>query len=120
MASRRMLRFALGLKGCEVLESGDLDESLALLEKRRIDLLLVSLYAQDPFGSGLLEYLSAARVTAALPVILVGDSLLRTEYQETLWRGTAWLDRPFRVSELMGLVDNLFKQLPLPQDEQLT
>lgn len=120
MASRRMLRFALQLKGCEIIESSDSDESLALLKERRIDLLLVSLYPKERVGYALLEQLSESLVKVMPPVILVGDRILRADYGIDLWRATAWLERPFRVSELMTLVDTLFNQQPFLPDGELT
>lgn len=107
MASRRMLRFAMDLKGCEVLECADADEIQALLAKHRVDLLLVSLYPQDDSGYTVLGRVKEAFGPEALPVILIGDVVLRGEFDSRLWDRAAWLDRPFRVSELMNLVDSI-------------
>jgi len=118
MASRRMLRFALELKGAEVLECAAVEETLAILEARQVDLLLVSLYPREREGYILLEQIKERAVTAMLPVVLVGDEMLRAEAGAQLWRGVAWLDRPFRVSELMALVDGIFSKQPALPDER--
>ena len=112
MASRRMLRFALQFKEAEIVECAGADETRALLETRPVELLLVGLYPREGDGFALLERLATRSLPPALPVILVGDTLLRAEYAARLWCGSAWLDRPFRVSELLSLVDGIFSRPP--------
>lgn len=110
MANRRMLHFAMNLKGCEVLECADAARIPALLQQRRIDLVLVSLYPHESEGYTVLETLQEQFTPETLPVVLIGDTVLRAEFDTRLWRGRAWLDRPFRVSELMNLVDGILSQ----------
>ncbi len=107
VASRRMLRFAMDMKKCEVLECADLDETMAMLAAHRVDLLLVSLYPWDSEGYSVLEQIHERFKQNPLPVLLIGDTVLRAGFDVYRWRGTAWLDRPFRVSELMNLVDSI-------------
>jgi len=116
MANRRMLRFAMDLKGCEVLECADAEEVPALLQQHRIDLILVSLYPQESAGYATLERLHEHFIPETLPVILIGDIVLRGEFDTRLWRGRAWLDRPFRVSELMSMVDCILSHSQSPSD----
>ena len=105
VASRRMLRFAMDMKGGEVHECAGADATVAALTAQCFDLLLVSLYPRDHESNLLLEQLPEHVSRDALPVILLGDNVLRADFDIHQWRGTAWLDRPFRVSELLNLVD---------------
>ncbi len=107
VASRRMLQFAMQLKQCEVLECAGTDETMDLLSAHRVDLLLVSLYPWDGEGYSVLERICERFKQNPLPVLLIGDTVLRAGFDVNRWRGTAWLDRPFRVSELMNLVDSI-------------
>lgn len=108
-----MLRFALQFKGAEVLECADVDETLALLEARQLELMLVSFYPREQEGYVLLEKMRERVVTAVPPLILVGDAVLRAECRAQLCHGIAWLDRPFRVSDLLSLVDGIFSRQPV-------
>ena len=110
MANRRMLHFAMDLKGCEVLECVDAGETPAILQQYRIDLVLISLYPHENEGYAVLEVLQEHFTPETLPVILIGDAVLRAEFDTSLWRGRAWLDRPFQVSVLMNLVDGILSQ----------
>lgn len=110
MANRRMLRFAMDLKGCEVLECADAGEIPAMLQQHRIDLVLISLYPHESEGYAVLETLQEQFTPETLPVILIGDTVLRAEIDTRLWRGRVWLDRPFQVSVLMNLVDGILSQ----------
>jgi len=116
MANRRMLRFAMDLKGCEVLECTEAEELPAIFQRHRINLVLVSLYPQESAGYATLEKLHAYFTPETLPVIMIGDIVLRAEFDKRLWNGRAWLNRPFRVSELMALVDSILSQPQSPYD----
>ncbi|GEM_PF-6913785 len=120
LANRRMLRFAMNLKGCEVIESADADEVLAIMRQQRVDLLLVSLYPHERDGYGVLEKLRDEYSPDRLPVILIGDMVLRSDFDPLLWCGRAWLDRPFRVSDLMSLVDDIVGQPEQGSESQST
>jgi DNA-binding response OmpR family regulator len=111
-ASRRMLRFAMDLKGGKILECAGGDGTMALLEEHRVDLLLLSLYPRPAEGDGVLEKLREHCCRTSLPVILIGDTVLRGGFDSSRWCATAWLDRPFRVSELLTLVDSILFHSP--------
>jgi len=107
VASRRMLRFAMNMKGGEIHECAGVDATVAALAAQCFDLLLVSLYPRDTESNLLLEQLSERVRQEALPVILIGDNVLRADFALHHWRGTTWLDRPFRVSDLLNLADSI-------------
>lgn len=116
MANRRMLHFAMELKGCEVLECVEAGEIPAILQQHRIDLILISLYHHESEGYAVLETLQEYFTPETLPVILIGDTVLRAEFDTRLWYGRAWLDRPFQVSVLMTLVDGILSQSQTSSD----
>lgn len=116
VANRRMLYFAMNLKGCEILECADADGIVEILARRQVDLLLVSLYPNESGGYEVLEKLEISPFAKQLPAIIIGDEVLRAECDPGLWRGRAWLDRPFRVSELMNAVDHHLVQARAASD----
>ena len=110
MASRQMLRFALELKGWKAVDADSAPPALELLAEGGFGLILISLYPGESVGRTVLEGLCDPGRSSALPVILIGDPMLRVEFAALLWRATAWIDRPFRVSELTALVESVLKR----------
>lgn len=101
------LRMMLRVGGfAETEGAGDVEEALAIIRRRRVD-LIVSDWNMDPYdGLHLLRRVRAEPETAQIPFILVTASL-----SEDAWRGaielgaTDFLVKPFTIDQLHESMD---------------
>jgi DNA-binding response OmpR family regulator len=112
--ARRLLRFALELQGFRVVETGGLFEVLEALAGSRPDLLVIGV---DLIDAGIHDLAAGVRRRQdldGLPILLVGERQCRERMNLQMIGNCAWLDKPFRMGELHGLVEGLFCCAPLP------
>lgn len=111
--ARRLLRFALELQGFLVIEMGDRFGALETLTSSRPDLLVIGV---DPADSGRHDLADSVRRRPGLeelPLLFVGERPCRDRLDLRMIGNCAWLDKPFRMQELLGLVESLLGCAPL-------
>jgi len=105
---RRLIQFALKSTGCEIVQAASGEETLTLLGREPVDLLLIDYQLQGING---LDTIAAARKLdhgADLPVILLtarGDTGIKDAAQSA--GVNAFLTKPFSPIDLKGLVQDL-------------
>lgn len=104
---RKMLRFALGIQGYEVLEIENGDDALAVISSHHVDMLITDWQMPDMDGLELVRCLRKTRDYAELPVAIVScrDDLEARAEARSLGV-TSWLKKPFRIMELQIMVEN--------------
>lgn len=104
LQSMRMMLRVGGFE--ETAGAGDVEDALAFLQKRRVD-LIVSDWNMDPYdGLHLLRLVRANPATRHIPFILVTASLSEEAWRQAIEFGaTDFLVKPFSIDELHESVD---------------
>lgn len=114
IVTRRMLRFAMELQGHRIVDVDDLSAALVELCKGdNIDLLIVGLNTPDDENCELIRRIRQQEALDNLPILVVGDKRLASCRAEMVIGNSTWLNRPFRISELHGVAECLFGNVPL-------
>ena len=111
---RRMLRFAMELQGYQTVEADDIDGVHAVLAASGRNLLVVGVYPGEDDVRALVDEIRRQPAYGSLPILLVGDKHLRTDWDLRAIGGCAWLDKPFRMRDLHAFVDSLFDNVAPP------
>lgn len=114
--ARRLLRFALELQNFQVVETGDLFGALGVLVGARPDLLVIGVEPSDAGSHDLADNVRRRPDLVGLPILFLGESQFKERMNLQMIGNCAWLDKPFRMAELHGLVESLLGCAPLPAD----
>jgi len=109
--ARHMLRFALELQEYRVVEVEDVSGALGALASRNPDLLVIGI---SPFAADCKDLVGEVRRRPDLddlPILLVGENRFKDEWDLPMIGNCAWLNKPFRMGELHGLVDSLLSNV---------
>jgi two-component system KDP operon response regulator KdpE len=112
--ARRLLRFALELQGFRVIEMGDLFGALEALANGKPDLLVIGVDLADTGRHDLADSVRRRSDLDGLPILFVGEGQCKERMNLARIGSCAWLDKPFRMLELHGLVEGLLGCAPLP------
>lgn len=112
--ARRLLRFALELQGFRVVEIGDLFGAFEALVAARPDLLVIGVDLADTGRHDLADNVRRRPDLVDLPILFLGERQYRERMNLQTIGNCAWLDKPFRMGELHGLVEGLLGCAPLP------
>jgi DNA-binding NtrC family response regulator len=107
MATRRMHRFAMELLEYRVVELDNQAGVLAELSGSCPELLILGVNADDAGRQNLLSQLRQQPAFDALPVLLIGEDHLRSNWDLRAIGHCAWLNKPFRIGELHDQVATL-------------
>jgi CheY-like chemotaxis protein len=84
----------------EIHEAGDGEEGLAVLERTRVDALLVDVNMPVMDGLEMVDRVRAIPNLAELPIIVVSAALGDKQVEELRGRGVRFLDKPFTLEEV--------------------
>lgn len=114
VVSRHMLRFALELQAYRVVEVEDVAGAFGVLASRNPDLLVVGINPAAADCSELVGELRRRPDMSGLPILLVGENHYKGEWDLRRIGNCSWLNKPFRMGELHGSVENLLGNALLP------
>lgn len=114
--ARRLLRFALELQGFRVVETGDLFAALESLSSERPDLLVIGVDLTDTGKHDLAGSVRRRPDLDRLPILFLGERQFKERVSLQMFGNSAWLDKPFRMGELHGLVEGMLGCAPLPEE----
>ncbi|MBW2688758.1 MAG: response regulator [Deltaproteobacteria bacterium] len=117
---RKMLCFALGIQGYEVLEVENGDDALAVISSRHVDMLITDWQMPNMDGLELVRCLRKMHDYVDLPVVIVScwdDLEARTEARSL--GVTSWLKKPFRIAELQIMVENALAAASPPSGQHM-
>jgi DNA-binding response OmpR family regulator len=117
---RKMLRFALGIQGYEVLEVENGDDALAVISNRHVDMLITNWQMPNMDGRELVRCLRKTHDYAELPIVIVScrDDLEARSEARSLGI-TSWLKKPFRIAELQIMVENALAASSPPSGQNM-
>ena len=107
---RKLVSFALGNRGYEVVEAADGGEAYERAKAEAPDIILLDVMMPVMTGYDVLEKLKADPVTRDIPVVMLSAKSQQTEVQAGLSKGAQeYICKPFtpkdlvqRVAELIG------------------
>jgi CheY-like chemotaxis protein len=107
---RLFISALLELEGYKVIFSGTGSKALNLLEKSRVDLVLLDLKLPDISGWSILERIRKEPKMAATPVIIFTASTGMSQHEHAAALGVAeYLTKPLSAAELKGAIARVFK-----------
>lgn len=115
-ATRGMLRFALELQGYRVAEVEELSVILHALANGSPDLLVIGVDPSAADSGDLVGEVRRRPGLDRLPILLVGESQYAVQWDLGLIGNCAWLNKPFHMGELPGLVESLLGIEALPEN----
>lgn len=103
------MRQAVGMTlrdaGYEVIEAGDGVEALQRLEKESVDMLITDLNMPRLDGVGLIANVRRGQGNRFMPIVMLTTESDESRKQSGKRAGaSAWLVKPFRPDQLIGLV----------------
>jgi CheY-like chemotaxis protein len=108
---RDLIRVNLELEGLEVMECGDGEEALALVEQVRPDVITLDVVMPRLGGFDAAERLRADPATAGIPIVVVTARAGQADFDRATALGVeGYLTKPFEPSELVGLVSRLARE----------
>lgn len=113
-ATRSMLRFALELHGCLVVETDDQVGLPAAPVTGTPVLLVVGVDAPDAHSSDLIQRLRRQPGLEHLPALLVGEEQYEPQWREATPGRSVWLNKPFRMPEFTRLLESLLSTVSPP------
>ena len=114
VATRRMLRFALEIQDVRIAEADGAAAALALLERGQIDLMIIGFENPDEENVGIIDQVRGRDGLEELPILLVSDRRHRAFRNLRELGRCAWLDKPFRVTDVHERVGRLIDIIPRP------
>jgi len=109
----RVLKHYLERNGFDMLSATTGREALDLAHREHPDLIVLDVRMPDMSGLAALRQLKASQVTEAIPVIVVTVNADRTTHMESEVSGAAaFLSKPFRPAELLGMMQKLIQPGP--------
>lgn len=115
-ATRGMLRFALELQGYRVAEAEDLSAIPRALVNGSPDLLVIGVDPSVVDSGDLVREVRWRPGLGRLPILLVGENQYAAQWDLSLIGNCAWLNKPFHMGELPGLVESLLGTVALPEN----
>lgn len=114
---RRLVSFALGRHGYEVLEARDGADALVILESERPDLILLDVMMPVMSGYDTLKAIKADPALADIPVIMLSAMSQSWEVAEGMELGAAdYICKPFNLSQLALRIAEFLDQTEQPSD----
>lgn len=111
--SRELVREALDTDKYDVLEASDGREALTVLERNRVDLILLDIQMPLMDGYQTISAIRRNRRWQAIPVIAVTAYAMMEDRQKALAAGfDEYIAKPLRVASLCQQVDRLLHQRP--------
>lgn len=112
---RRLFEMALRNSERQILEAENSEEAIKLAREHKPALIILDL---GPFGRSftprLIQLLKEQFDTKACPILAIGTTPLPSNYHETRPKADGFMAKPFKISLLRSMVDNLIAQ-PSPQ-----
>jgi len=109
---RSMVQKTLRMSGVElgeVLQAGNGQEALALLEKHWVDLALVDINMPVMNGEELIEHIRRRPETADLPVIVISTEGSETRIERLHQKGAAFVHKPFTPEMIEQIVQRVLE-----------
>lgn len=113
VAVRQMLNFALEVQGCRTAGVAGVSDPFEVLMHGGIDLLVLGIYGPDDVNSTLIREVRLQPDLEGLPILLVGEPRLKIHYDLRAIGSCAWLNKPFRMHEIQGLVESMLNNAPM-------
>lgn len=108
VVNRELLRELLEVQGYEVLEAGNGEEALRMIEQVRPDLLVVDLGMPVLDGFGMIRKLRANTEWGGLPVVAATAYAMRGDREKTLEAGfDGYISKPIQSANLKLEIDRL-------------
>ena len=105
--SRRVLGELLGAVGIKVLEAHDGQSAVALVEKRRPDLIFMDVKMPEVSGIEATRRIRALYPADSLPIVLISASVLRDDSGSVLGTGAnQFIAKPFRETEIWAALEH--------------
>ncbi|MCM2264115.1 MAG: hypothetical protein NDI73_02875 [Desulfuromonadales bacterium] len=115
-AARGMLRFALELQGYRVAEADGASGVPGALAAGNPDLLVIGVDPSDTGSGDLIKEVRWRPGLGSLPILLVGEDRYADQWDLRMIGNCAWLNKPFCMGELPGLIESLLGAVSLPGD----
>lgn len=112
-AARGMLRFALELQGYRVDEAESLSRISDVLANGNPDLLVIGVDPVDAVSGDLIREVRWRPGLGSLPILLVGENQYADQWDLSVVGNCAWLNKPFHMGELPGLIESLLGTVAL-------
>lgn len=105
---REMVAFTLRGAGYEVLEAGDGQQALALVNTNRVDLVIADLNMPVMDGLTLIRRLRAMPAYRTVPILMLTTESDDRKKQEGRAAGaTGWIVKPFNPDKLISVVQKV-------------
>ncbi|MEW6087757.1 MAG: response regulator [bacterium] len=106
--------FLLGIEltqsGYETITAENGDEALAILQRKRVDLVLLSTVMPKLSGYDVCEKIKKSYKTRHIPVVMIGDKDCKENRDKSIKAGAdSFISRPFDWIELLNRVRILLK-----------
>ena len=102
---RRFVAANLSARGYKVIEAGDAEEGLRVMQEHTPAVLVLDIRLPGMSGWDLLEEMAAKASLSAIPVIVMTASVTNIRFGETSYRNVVqWLVKPVSVHELIHAV----------------
>ena len=107
---RKLVSFALGNRGYEVVEACDGGEAVRLASETQPDLILLDVMMPVMTGYDALREIKADPTTAEIPVVMLSAKSQKTEVEEGLACGACeYICKPFTPKDLVQRVAELLE-----------
>lgn len=114
-ATRSMLRFALELHGCQVVEADERAGLPAVPAAGTPVLLVIGVDEPDTGSSDLIRRLRQQPGLEDLPLLLVGEEQYAPQWRLASVGNSVWLNRPFRMPEFTRLLESLLSTVSMSE-----
>ena len=106
-----LLTKRLSKNGFEILSAGDVSGSIELLQKEKVDLVILDLMLPAGGGVTVLKSLRGDKRTSGIPVVVLTATRSPGYKQKVLDEGVdAYLEKPYDPVELISTIQNLLKK----------
>ena len=108
-----ILEFSLGMEGFEVLTASSGPEALSALSEYHPDLVVLDIMMPGMDGYEVCRRIRAGDVQAQLPIVMLSASHGESERAQAKEVGaSAYVTKPFRPADLMGVIRGLLDNVP--------
>lgn len=107
---RQMVRFTLEDAGYTVLEAGDGQEAVTLLDGRTCHMVITDLHMPNKDGIEVIKHIRAHQGYRFIPVImLTTESQAERKQQGKAAGATGWIVKPFKPEQLLKVVKKVLR-----------